>query len=227
MIDGQGVVYLRLALESSSEVNFDGVYIDDLSVACLDRPNSSYEAISGASMAAPRMAGVAALTGAESCADDCGAQEPAPFGCGRAAAARRIGFDWWAVERVPERWSECVPGSPPPVDPPPPPVDRLRRRWTPPPPPVEPASAADATCCAAPPPFRASPVAAASFPTSRAGRCRQPASRSRPLRCLLGRVGVPTRAGSRSRIIGQSERAGSRHPRGTRVNVVVSRGRRR
>jgi beta-lactam-binding protein with PASTA domain len=47
-------------------------------------------------------------------------------------------------------------------------------------------------------------------------------------RCALGRI---SRAYSGrvklSRIIGQSRRAGSRHPRGTRVNVVVSRGRRR
>jgi ABC-type transport system substrate-binding protein len=104
------------------------------------------------------------------------------------------------------------PPPPPPAEPPPPapPV---------PPPPPPPA---------APPPPRAPAQA----------RCVVPNVRGKPVpaarrafarsRCALGRV---SRAYSgrvrKSRIIRQSRRPGSRHPRGTRVNVVVSRGRRR
>ena len=83
-----------------------------------------------------------ARTGAEPCADDGGAQEPAAFGCGPAAAARRIGFDWWAVERVPGagRMRSRLAAAGGPASAAGGPASAAGR----------PASAADTTCCAAP-----------------------------------------------------------------------------
>ena len=102
------------------------------------------------------------------------------------------------------------PPSPPPPPPPPPPVG-------PPPPPPAP-----------PPPVRPPAQARCVVPNVR-GRT---VARARRLltsrRCRLGRV---TRTYSarmgRGKILRQSRRPGARFPRGTRVNVVVSRGRRR
>lgn len=94
----------------------------------------------------------------------------------------------------------------PPPGPPPPPAG-------PPPPPPPSRPPAQARCVV--PNVRGKTVPAARISFARA-------------RCALGRV---SRAYSgrvrKSRIISQSRRVGSRHPRGTRVNVVVSRGRRR
>ena len=96
------------------------------------------------------------------------------------------------------------PGPPP--GPPPPPAG-------PPPPPPPSRPPAQARCVV--PNVRGKTVPAARLAFARS-------------RCALGRV---SRAYSgrvrKSRIISQSRRVGSRHPRGTRVNVVVSRGRRR
>ncbi len=220
LIDGQGVVYLRLALESDSEVNFDGVYIDDLSVACLDHPNSAYEAISGTSMASPHVAGVAALalaqnpalTTAELKSRLLSAVDPLPQLAGSVSTGGRLNACRALVGCVP---SSPTPPPPPPVEPPPPPVE--------PPPPMPPAPPPPPP----PPPLARPPVTRCVVPNVRGKTV--PAARIAlaRARCGLGRV---NRAYSgrvrRSRIISQSRRAGSRHPRGTRVNVVVSRGRR-
>jgi subtilisin family serine protease len=226
MMDGQAPVYLRLALESDSEVNLDGVYIDDLWVGCLDHPNSAYEAISGTSMASPHVAGVAALalaqnpalTTAELKGRLLSAVDPLPQLAGSVSTGGRLNACRALVGCVP---SSPTPPPPPPVDPPPPPVD------PPPPPPVDPPSIPPAPPPPQPPLARP-PVARCVVPNVKGKTV--PAARialSRA-RCVLGRI---SRAYSgrvrKSRIISQSRRAGSRHPRRTRVNVVVSRGRRR
>ena len=222
LIDGQGVVYLRLALESDSEVNFDGVYLDDLSVACLDHPNSSYEAIGGTSMASPHVAGVAALalaqnpalTTAELKSRLLSAVDPLPQLAGSVSTGGRLNACRALVGCVPRSPPPPPPPAeppPPPAEPPPPPAEPPPAPPIPPPPPVAPPPPAQARCIV--PNVRGRTIPAARLAFARA-------------RCVLGRV---SRAYSgrvrKSRIIGQSRRPGSRHPRGTRVNVVVSRGR--
>jgi ABC-type transport system substrate-binding protein/Ca2+-binding RTX toxin-like protein len=111
------------------------------------------------------------------------------------------------------------PPPPPPSGPPPPPAGPPPPPAGPPPPPTGP-----------PPPPPSRPPAQARCVVPNVSGKTVPAARIAfaRARCALGRV---SRAYSgrvrRSRIISQSRRAGSRHPRGTRVNVVVSRGRRR
>jgi subtilisin family serine protease len=65
--DGQASVFLRLGLLSDELVTDDGAYVDDLAVACLGSTfgPQSYQLLSGTSMAAPHVTGVAALKWAQ------------------------------------------------------------------------------------------------------------------------------------------------------------------
>jgi bacillolysin len=101
---------------------------------------------------------------------------------------------------------QAAPPPPPPGPPPPAPP-------APPPPPHPSLPTVQVRCVV--PNVKGKTVPAARIALSRA-------------RCALGRVSrAYSRRVRKSRIISQSRRAASRHPRGTRVNVVVSRGRRR
>jgi ABC-type oligopeptide transport system substrate-binding subunit len=145
------------------------------------------------------------------CADTSGAASPDPCVLGREALA---GGDaqLTILASQASRWNfgfvaappPAPPGPPPPAPPPPPP---------PPAPQPQPRPPAQVRCVV--PNVKGKTLAAARSALAR-GRCR------------LGRV---TRAYSAKvrvgKIISQSRRPGARLPRGTRVNVIVSRGKRR
>jgi subtilisin family serine protease len=233
MFDGQPTVYVRFRLNSDESVSSDGVYVDDVSVTCL---GAGYTTLDGTSMAAPHVAGVAALllaqnparTAAElktlltSSADVLGSLTDKTMTNGRLNACKALGRS--PVECDPS----ASPPPPPAPDPPPPPAPE------PPPPPVEPPPVT-------PPPGTPPPPAPPPAPPRRLlmqPRCVVPKMRGKTVtqarrllttrRCRLGRVGrAYSRRFRKGQVVSQGRRPGARLARGTKVNVVVSRGRRR
>jgi subtilisin family serine protease len=217
--DDESTFYLRFGFESDESFTFEGAHVDAVTVRCIGTNYNAddYNSIQGTSMATPHVAGATALllaqkppaTVAELRAALLGSVDVLPALAGKVATSGRLNAYGALV---------ALSGGPPPppLEPPPP---------SPPPPSATP-----------PPPPSPSPPPAIRPPTP--VRCavpnvkRKTVAQARRLlaskRCALGRI---RRAYSvrvrRGRIISQSRRVGVRLPRGTRVGVVVSRGRRR
>jgi subtilisin family serine protease len=208
-LNGQPNVLVRFRL-TSDPINdpADGAHIDDVAIRCLSTSYepSDYNTISGTSMATPHATGAAALlfamkpaaTVAEVRAALLGSVDVLPNLAGQVATSGRLN----AANAV-----QMISAEPPPAPPPGPPA--------PPPPP--------------PPPGPQPPAAASCLVANVKGKT---VARARSLlrarRCVLGRV-TRTYSGrvGPGKIMAQSRRPGARLPRGARVNVVVSRGRRR
>ena len=219
--DGASSFYLRFGIQSDASIALDGAHVDNVDVRCISTAydSSDYDSIAGTSMATPHVAGTAALllahrpaaTVAELRSALLGSVDVLPGLTGKVFSAGRLNA----------RQALIALDAGPPPPPPPPPVE------PPPPPPVSP-----------PPPSLPPPPPAPPAPPSSQKRCVVPkvtgktvAQARRALiakSCALGRV-AQAYSGKvkRGRVIKQSRRAGSRLSRGTRVNLLVSRGRRR
>jgi subtilisin family serine protease len=205
-VDGRPDVRFRYRLETNPVNQLDGAYIDDVVFTCLAFGEQAYAPSAGTSMAAPHVAGVAALLLAQSpsCSavqlkailnssvDVLGSLAGKTITGGRLNARRALGS-------LP---AACQAPAPPPPPPPPPSVL----------PPSPPAPA----------------VLRCVVPKVKGRTLLQARSLLRSKRCTLGRVKRAYSAKvKKGKIISQARRPGVRLPRGTRVNVLISRGRRR
>jgi thermitase len=224
LYEGASTLYIGFEFISDELETRDGAYVDDLAIRCFRGPGvpSDYEIFDGTSMATPHVAGAAALvlakrpnaTVAEVRQALLGSVDALPSLAGRVATGGRLNVGRaLGAEAAPPPVSPPPPTTPPPPLPPPP--------AAPPPPPPQPPPAA-------PPPPRAPAVVRCVVPNVKGKSVRAARTMLTRRHCRLGRV---TRAYSgrirTGRIISQSRRSGARLPRGTKVKVVISRGKRR
>jgi hypothetical protein len=201
----------------------DGAHLDDVAIRCDEGPGApdEYESWAGTSMATPHVAGTAALVLAESPAVTTGQLRSRLLSSvdvvaslsGLVATGGRLN----ACKALVDCTSTPAPQPPPPPSESPPPS----------PPPAPPASPAPPA--PPPPPVRPpTPVVRCVVPNVKRKTTTQARRLLAAKRCSLGRVKRTYSARIRKGwVISQSRRPGLRLPRGTRVNVVVSRGKRR
>ena len=224
--NGQPSVYLRFRLDTDSTITHDGVYVDDVAVRCFSTSYGSndYATIQGTSMATPHVTGTAALVWARNPAASVPQVREALLSTvdsisaldGQVATGGRLNA-WHAVQSV------AAPPQPPAPQPPSPQPPAPQ-----PPAPQPPTSQPPSPQAPQPQPVQPPPTPARCVVPNVKGKTIVQARRLlSSKRCALGRV---TRTYSakikRGKIIKQSRRPGVRLARGTRINVVVSRGRR-
>jgi subtilisin family serine protease len=231
--DGVPNVHFRFRLTSDEAIRDDGAHIDDVVFKCLQPGGEDYHAIAGTSMAAPHVAGVGALVLAKSPA--CTVEQlktvltSSVDVLGSLADRTMAGGRLNAFSALDRSGAQCDSGASPPPPPDPPPPEPLPS-VLPPPPPTEVPPAVQ------PPPPSPTPLLPPQVLTR--PRCVVPKVRGKTVaqarrllstrRCRLGRIGrAYSRRVKKGRVISQGRRPAARLARGTKVNVVVSRGRRR
>jgi thermitase len=250
----ENAIYFGFELRTDADgARGDGAHLDDVAVRCYGGTAgvpSDYESWDGTSMATPHVAGAAALvlakrptaTAAEVRQAILGGVDKGPALAGRVATGGRLNVNRALGAGSPPPAPPPPPPPPPPPAPPPaPPAPPPAPPAPPPAPPAPPTPAPPPT----PPPAPSPPAPPQPQPTPQPPqrppavlRCVVPNVKGKTLAvartalvragCKLGRVrrtySPRLRAG---RILVQGRRPGIRLTGDTRVNVVVSRGRRR
>jgi subtilisin family serine protease len=225
-LSGQPAAYVRFRFVADEVFNYDGAYVDDVAIRCISATygTNDYNSIQGTSMATPHVAGVAALLVAQNPARTTAqvrtlltsSVDSLAQLVGRTATGGRLN----ACRALGGAEGACAYSGSPPPPPTPPPTPQPPAPQPPPPAPPPPAPPA-------PQPQPRPPAQVRCVVPNLKGKTVGRARRLLAARkCGLGKT---TKASStkvaRGRIMRQSRRPGTRLPRGTRVNVVVSRGR--